>query len=568
MARQLLLLLYSFMYNFYCSEEAMKISGDINEESNLTSSRLLYHTIPEVPSDHALYLNGSIGLRLSTPVWQTFANNMRFAFTLEIWVQIEGGQPDSATIIALNDICGKERDATTWRILIGTEFNGEYGARLAISLTPELAPGPYHIRNEKAYRLDEWIQIAIAYDSHQLLFYVNGARVGKLVREFGVLYSEIRSACKKLYLATDGSRFSRDQIIGFRGYIGKLRITDRFMNHSELIREQWQGNVIEEKFSDVRHWKHLGSDLGIRKQEIPRKDKPRNIEIPYCGQTVCDNPTVASNYLRQWNLHAVKNLKYRVVLISDDDGSNVNIPMDSVMRQHVGLLKAFASYNITWNLEVINIRNTSLRRKTIVFGCRSSVIGNKRCDIECRHAITGDDGGDCKTQAKCEKWMLGNKQCELECNNRENNWDKGDCCTDFASSDNRFCIDPASIYRRYINVEEYKAAVGVDNENGLTVQFGDWMASDLVGFSTFPWEKDIYSNQGGILLRYDRFGTPGQINNLIHEIGHILGLWHVHHGISEVPCSDPCQEKIPSMVTGNNFFFLLSDLLHTYLERT
>ncbi|VDM12650.1 unnamed protein product [Wuchereria bancrofti] len=233
MARQLLLLLYSFMYNFYCSEEAMKISGDINEESNLTSSRLLYHTIPEVPSDHALYLNGSIGLRLSTPVWQTFANNMRFAFTLEIWVQIEGGQPDSATIIALNDICGKERDATTWRILIGTEFNGEYGARLAISLTPELAPGPYHIRNEKAYRLDEWIQIAIAYDSHQLLFYVNGARVGKLVREFGVLYSEIRSACKKLYLATDGSRFSRDQIIGFRGYIGKLRITDRFMNHSE-----------------------------------------------------------------------------------------------------------------------------------------------------------------------------------------------------------------------------------------------------------------------------------------------------------------------------------------------
>nr|CRZ24157.1 Bm9784 [Brugia malayi] len=354
----------------------------------------------------------------------------------------------------LNDICGKERDVTTWRISIETEFNDEHGAHLAISLTPKLAPGSYQIRNEKPYRLDEWIQIAIAYDSHQLLLHVNGARVDKLVREFGVLYSEIRSACKKLYLAIDSS--GRDQIVGFRGYIGKLRISDRFMNHSELIREQWEGNVTEEKFSDFRHWKHLGSHLGIRKQEILQKDKPRNIEIPYCGQTVCDNPTVESNYLHQWNLQAVKKLKYRQCEYTDG----------SAMRQHAGLLKAFASYNITWDLEVINIRNTSLRRKTIVFGCRSSVIGNKRCDTECCRAITGDDGGDCKM--------------------------------------------------RYINVEEYKAVVGVDNENGLTVQFG------------------------GILLRYDRFGTPGQINNLIHETGHILGLWHVHHGTSEVPCSNPC----------------------------
>uniref|UniRef100_A0A0R3RPL3 LNR domain-containing protein n=1 Tax=Elaeophora elaphi TaxID=1147741 RepID=A0A0R3RPL3_9BILA len=527
--------------------------------------RFRYRAFPEGPSDHAVYLNGSTGLRLSTPLWQTFANNMRFAFTLEIWIQIEGGQPDSATIIALNDICGKERDAITWRISIETEFNGEHGARLAMSLVPELAPESYYIRNEKAYRLGEWIQIAMVFNSHQLLFYVNGARVGKLTREFGALYSEIRSACKRLYLATNGNRFSRNEVIGFRGYIGKLRITDHSMDHSELVREQWQGNVIEENFVDIHRWKHLGSDLGMRKQEIPRKDTPRNIEIPHCGQTVCDNPTVADNYLRHWNLHAVKKLKYRVVVISDDDGSNVNIKRDAIMRQHVELLKAFAPHNITWDLEVINVRNTSLRRKTIVFGCQSSAIGNKRCDIECRHAITGDDGGDCKIQAKCEKWMLGNKQCELECNNRENNWDKGDCCTDFALSDNRFCIDPTSVYRRYINVKEYKAAVGVDNENGLTVQFGDWIASDLVGFSTFPWEKDIYSSQGGVLLRHDRFGTFGQINNLIHEIGHILGLWHVHHGISEVPCGDPCHEETPSLVTGNRFFSFLKFV--TYISR-
>lgn len=98
--------------------------------------------------------------------------------------------------------------------------------------------------------------------------------------------------------------------------------------------------------------------------------------------------------------------------------------------------------------------------------------------------------------------------------------------------------------------EEYKEAVNMDNENSMTVQFGDWSTSDLFGFSTFPWEKEIYSNQGGVLLKVDCFGVSGHYNNLIHETGHVLGLWHVHHGVNEVPCDDPCQEKEPSMVTG------------------
>lgn len=63
--------------------------------------RFLYHTLSEGPSGYALYFNGSTGLRLSTPMWQTLANNMRVAFTLEIWIQIEGGQPDSVTIIGV-----------------------------------------------------------------------------------------------------------------------------------------------------------------------------------------------------------------------------------------------------------------------------------------------------------------------------------------------------------------------------------------------------------------------------------------------------------------------------------
>ncbi|VDN02309.1 unnamed protein product [Thelazia callipaeda] len=542
------------------SEEILAVCNDSSENCDETSARFRRFKFPSGLNDNAIYLNGSAALRLSTPKWPILVGNMRFAFTLEIWIQIDGGQTDFATIVALNDICGDVRARATWKLSIETEHGGEYGARLQLSVASELLPQSYHIRNEKPHKLGEWLQIVAVFDSHQLLLYVNGARVGKLMREFGALYSELRSACKRLYLGADGGRFRRDEVIGFRGFIGKLRITDRPMHHLNFYEEQWMGNIIEDNFLNTDQWKLLG-----------KNDMPQSIEIPACGQTICDSPIVISNYLQQADFTALKKLRYRVIVISDDDGSNVNMESDQITLQHLKLSQAFAPYNITWELEVINIRNTSLRRKTIVFGCHSSAIGNKRCDIECRHAVTGDDGGDCKTQnilsylkSKCEKWMPGNKHCDLQCNNREHNWDNADCCTNFVDSDNRHCIDPSSVYRlcsvqcqfrRYINVEEYKASVAMNNEKAMNVQFGSWEANDLSGFSTFPWEKDIYGNQGGVLLRHDRFGTPGQVNTLIHEVGHILGLWHVHHGISEVPCGDPCQEKTPSMTTGTSFCF-------------
>ena len=55
---------------------------------------------------------------------------------------------------------------------------------------------------------------------------------------------------------------------------------------------------------------------------------------------------------------------------------------------------------------------------------------------------------------------------------------------------------------------------------------------------------------GGIVLQSDRFGVDGTRDNLVHEIGHVLGLWHVHHGISEVGCNDQCYEHEASMETG------------------
>lgn len=43
-------------------------------------------------------------------------------------------------------------------------------------------------------------------------------------------------------------------------------------------------------------------------------------------------------------------------------------------------------------------------------------------------------------------------------------------------------------------------------------------------------------------------GREGLEDTIVHELGHVLGLWHVHHGISEITdCDDACVEKTASL---------------------
>lgn len=58
--------------------------------------------------------------------------------------------------------------------------------------------------------------------------------------------------------------------------------------------------------------------------------------------------------------------------------------------------------------------------------------------------------------------------------------------------------------------------------------------------------------QGGMILNPSYFGTFGYNNTMIHEMGHIFGLYHVFKGVSErESCDDPCQETTASMETGD-----------------
>jgi len=62
---------------------------------------------------------------------------------------------------------------------------------------------------------------------------------------------------------------------------------------------------------------------------------------------------------------------------------------------------------------------------------------------------------------------------------------------------------------------------------------------------------NFLSIAGGIVLHAAVLGHEGSLKSLVHEMGHALGLWHVHRGVSEVACGHECFEEQPSMYTGD-----------------
>ena len=65
---------------------------------------------------------------------------------------------------------------------------------------------------------------------------------------------------------------------------------------------------------------------------------------------------------------------------------------------------------------------------------------------------------------------------------------------------------------------------------------------EMNGIANFPWDNQNLFLNGSVLVHFQEFS---QFNTtLVHEIGHVLGLWHIFRGVNEVAECGDCYEFV------------------------
>ncbi|XP_068095730.1 pappalysin-2 [Hyperolius riggenbachi] len=473
-------------------------------------------------------------------------------FTVELWVKPEGGQNDPAVIASMFDNCSHVVSDRGWSFGIRPVVLGsKRDARFYFSLRTDRSSDATILLSPRPYSPRTWTHLAASYDGQQTLLYVDGVQVSRAKDQMGPLHSTYISKCRSLLIGRDNSETGNH----YRGHLFSLYLWSEVRNQSQIRMESLRRSS-QTSFSllskNIWNIYRDGVTPEFISGLVPWKAMISSIMLPLCGKTLCDLPDVSAGY--NWSgAKGEKVLHYRVVNLFEDDGSRPLVSVEQIKRQHQALCDAYSPHGINWQLNVVEIHNSSLRNRAVLPGCEPGKVGNEHCDPECKHPLTGYDGGDCGFFRPCSPRKKGDGVCHLECNTGRDNYDDGDCCLTKQPGDPiKTCFDPDAQGRAYMSVKELRDALQLNNTMFLNIFFAGSAGEELAGTATWPWDKDALTVQGGVILNPSYYGIPGHTNTMIHEVGHALGLYHVFKGVSEQEsCDDPCRETEPSMETGD-----------------
>ncbi|XP_009296921.1 pappalysin-2 isoform X2 [Danio rerio] len=549
----------SYNHHTEYSTENEEYSGE-QEGLQSTAGELWKAEVRDVPTKWmtGIYFSGQAEQLKVNPA---FAIELpRSRFTIELWVKPEGGQNNPSIIAGVFDNCSHPLSEKGWSVGIqAADPTGRKDGRFFFSLRTDRSLKSTTIIGHQRYQPDSWTHVVASYDGHKMALYVDNFKAGESSEQSGDLYSSYIKACRLFLLGGDQS----DHEHSFRGHLGGVALWGYARSHEELLKSHQPHS--ERQSPLLSQWADFSE---VENQWVPYKDRHNPVIValpvpelqlvspflpPPCGVTVCDNFDIALSYNKHWQMRAEKKIRYRVVNICKDNGSDPSVSLQQIQRQHQALEDAFHPYNITLELSIHTVYNSSLQRRFILSNCHIAKVGNRHCDPECDHPLTGHDGGDCLRMGPCYNWKRRDGVCNPECNSIHYDYDDGDCCDPEVTDVAKTCFDPESPQRAYLSVKELKELLHLSSSDMLNVFFANNSArEELAGVATWPWAKEALTHQGGMILNPAYFGTKGHNNTMIHEMGHIFGLYHVFKGVSErESCDDPCQETTASMETGD-----------------
>ena len=482
-----------------------------------------------------------------------YSNNLMLdfdRFTISFWVYIEGGEYQNTSIIRIYNHC-TFLDLSSLELGVTTL---KHETLLYFSLKTSQSNITTKLMSDIPIRFQRWTHVTVSYDGSEMILYVNRAKIAVAHQQTGLFLSNVYPHCTTLDVG--GNAESHDY---FRGAVDKIAIVNDAVSHrlisKRFFRHLKKLFVLKEDFSTLQTsinsllyhavYNRMPS-LVAGEIHSNHNEHKVNLEIPKCGKTVCDNPEVIQSYLSNPNVYMFrKEVRYRVVLITKDDGSICTLSENDIHRKHKTLSKVFRKQNISLYLDIAKFTKTSLCNKTVLISCYRPCPDDSP---ECTQAIPMDKVGCRRT---CDRIKLGNGQCDIECNNPDhgNNWDRGDCCNSSITNTSETCYDPRSKNRGFIVESELKTFLNLTNSEAIVI-LPVRLPDNFLGKSTYPWTGNVYSALGGVTMNYKGFlpssyssdragsGGRGKVNDdvvdIIHELGHAFGLWHVHKGVSEV----------------------------------
>ena len=507
------------------------------------------------PQDTAAYFSGKEIIEFQVPVYDQ-------KFTIELWLNPEGGQLHDVPILNFYNRCYSNRSSSIWKLGVRDEKRGQ-DSRFYFSMKTHRVKERYTVTDLRGYRPGIWTHIAVVFNGTVLELFVNQAQVAVSHMPLSPVTAMQSTKCEILEMGGD-SRRARF----FHGTVDDFRIWKKAKSQRAIIAEMFNTEIqkIQSDLLLFEKFTRLQNDDNAEPTYLPvTKFTPtlvpstapsdsHHIELkkPFCGVTICDNPDIIKGYKENNNLRLMKELKYRIINLADDNGNNPILTQKQIKRQHQHVNHAFSKYNITWNLNIYVIKNSTLRNKVILLHCSPRHVGDGTCHKQCDLKAIGNDGGDClhTLQTKnCKERLIGNGKCDMECNNAKNDFDGGECCDVSLTDISKTCFDYTSPNRVYMSKKEFQRAVSLSNKQQLNVYAVSFANKVVEGYATFPWEKSVFSIEGGTLLQAYQFGKLAGVKNMVHELGHNLGLWHVHHRSSD--CDDPCLETHASMELGD-----------------